>query len=41
MIKKMYIGELKCLEKEVFEFKPLTIVAGKNSSGKSADFPEL
>lgn len=36
MIKKMYIGEFKCLEKEDFEFKPLTILAGKNSSGKSS-----
>lgn len=36
MIKKMYIGEFKCLEKENFDFKPLTILAGKNSSGKSS-----
>ena len=35
MLKNIYIKKFKCLNDEKIDFGPLTILAGKNSSGKS------
>lgn len=35
MIKKVTIENLKCIKYKKFEFKPLTIITGLNSTGKS------
>jgi predicted ATPase len=36
MIKKIYIENFKCFEKEEIEFSNLTVLTGENSSGKSS-----
>lgn len=36
MLEKIAIRHYKCLQEELVEFKPLTILTGKNNSGKSS-----
>ncbi len=36
MIKRVEIEDFKCLHQEILEFKPLTIITGLNSTGKSS-----